>query len=253
MTRYATRSAVEGLVTPFQVHRDIYIDQEVYRLEMDHLFANTWVYRGPRQPGAQEGRLLHHADRRPAGHHGAPLRRRGEGSLQPLPAQGHQDRHRPHRQHRQVLPLPLPRLVVQDRRLPARDPAEEGLRRHRPRQDRRRQGHEGGRRRGKLPRLRVRAAGAGGDRVSGILQRLAHVARQHGGPLARRAAGGRRAAAALHAPLQLEDAGREPDRHLPPDGRARELGRNCGEDLGGDGHGPRRCRSPPRCRSSRPS
>ncbi len=46
MTRYATRSAVEGLVTPFQVHRDIYIDQEIYRQEMDHLFANTWVYVG---------------------------------------------------------------------------------------------------------------------------------------------------------------------------------------------------------------
>ena len=33
-------------------------------------------------------------------------------------------------------------------------------------------------------------------------------------------AGGRRRRAALHAQLQLEDAGREPDRHLPSDGGA---------------------------------
>jgi benzoate/toluate 1,2-dioxygenase alpha subunit len=29
-----------------EVHRDVYIDQEVFDLEMEHLFANTWVYVG---------------------------------------------------------------------------------------------------------------------------------------------------------------------------------------------------------------
>ncbi len=46
MAHYETRAEIEGLVTPFQVHRDIYIDQDVYRQEMKHLFANAWVYVG---------------------------------------------------------------------------------------------------------------------------------------------------------------------------------------------------------------
>ena len=39
-------AAVAGLVQPHQVHRDVYIDPEIYRLEMKHLFANTWVFVG---------------------------------------------------------------------------------------------------------------------------------------------------------------------------------------------------------------
>ncbi|MBK0328943.1 Rieske 2Fe-2S domain-containing protein [Rhodobacteraceae bacterium F11138] len=46
MPNYQTRAEVEALVTPFQVHRDIYTNQDVYRQEMKHLFANTWVYVG---------------------------------------------------------------------------------------------------------------------------------------------------------------------------------------------------------------
>lgn len=44
--KYATRQDIEALVTPFQVHRDIYTSPEVYRLEMKHLFANAWVFVG---------------------------------------------------------------------------------------------------------------------------------------------------------------------------------------------------------------
>src|SRR5262245_32313830 len=47
MTRYANNpAAVKALVQPEQVHRDVYIDPEIFRLEMRHLFANTWVYVG---------------------------------------------------------------------------------------------------------------------------------------------------------------------------------------------------------------
>jgi benzoate/toluate 1,2-dioxygenase subunit alpha len=47
MTRYANNpAALKALVQPGRVHRDIYIDQEVFQLEMKHLFANTWVYVG---------------------------------------------------------------------------------------------------------------------------------------------------------------------------------------------------------------
>jgi phenylpropionate dioxygenase-like ring-hydroxylating dioxygenase large terminal subunit len=41
-----SRAAVEALVRPTEVHRDIYIDQDVFELEMKHLFANTWVFVG---------------------------------------------------------------------------------------------------------------------------------------------------------------------------------------------------------------
>ncbi|MFT7595498.1 MAG: phenylpropionate dioxygenase-like ring-hydroxylating dioxygenase large terminal subunit [Paracoccaceae bacterium] len=38
--------AVAGLFEGHQVHRDVYINPEVYRLEMKHLFANAWVFVG---------------------------------------------------------------------------------------------------------------------------------------------------------------------------------------------------------------
>ena len=38
--------AVAALVEPHQVHKDTYIDSEIYELEMRHLFANTWVFVG---------------------------------------------------------------------------------------------------------------------------------------------------------------------------------------------------------------
>ena len=38
--------AVRDLVRETEVHRDVYIDQDVFRLEMEHLFANTWAYVG---------------------------------------------------------------------------------------------------------------------------------------------------------------------------------------------------------------
>ena len=46
MTRFADPAAVKALIRPEQVHRDVYTDPEVFRLEMKHLFANTWVYVG---------------------------------------------------------------------------------------------------------------------------------------------------------------------------------------------------------------
>lgn len=39
-------AAVTALVQQHQVHRDTYIDQEIFDLEMTHLFANTWVFIG---------------------------------------------------------------------------------------------------------------------------------------------------------------------------------------------------------------
>lgn len=37
---------VRALVEPERVHRDLYISQELFELEQEHLFANTWNYAG---------------------------------------------------------------------------------------------------------------------------------------------------------------------------------------------------------------
>ncbi|MBU6492358.1 MAG: aromatic ring-hydroxylating dioxygenase subunit alpha [Burkholderiales bacterium] len=39
-------SALAALVEPDQVHRDVYIDQEIFDLEMERLWARTWIYVG---------------------------------------------------------------------------------------------------------------------------------------------------------------------------------------------------------------
>jgi phenylpropionate dioxygenase-like ring-hydroxylating dioxygenase large terminal subunit len=39
-------AAVRALVRPDQVHRDLYIDEELFALEQEHFFANTWNYVG---------------------------------------------------------------------------------------------------------------------------------------------------------------------------------------------------------------
>ena len=47
MNKYnGNAAAVHGLVRETEVHRDVYVDQEVFDLEMEHLFANTWGYVG---------------------------------------------------------------------------------------------------------------------------------------------------------------------------------------------------------------
>ncbi|MGB3246219.1 MAG: aromatic ring-hydroxylating dioxygenase subunit alpha [Sulfitobacter sp.] len=48
-------TAVADLVQPHQVHRDTYTNQEIYQLEMKHLFANTWVFVGHDSQTANKG------------------------------------------------------------------------------------------------------------------------------------------------------------------------------------------------------
>ena len=38
--------AVRALVQPDRVHRDLYISPEIFELEQEHFFANTWNYIG---------------------------------------------------------------------------------------------------------------------------------------------------------------------------------------------------------------
>ena len=38
--------AIQALVRPKEIHRNAYINADVFDLEMEHLFHNTWVYVG---------------------------------------------------------------------------------------------------------------------------------------------------------------------------------------------------------------
>jgi phenylpropionate dioxygenase-like ring-hydroxylating dioxygenase large terminal subunit len=59
MVRYADNpGAIEALVRDYEVHRDVYVDQEVFVLELKHLFANTWVYIGHASQIPQHGDYL---------------------------------------------------------------------------------------------------------------------------------------------------------------------------------------------------
>jgi benzoate/toluate 1,2-dioxygenase alpha subunit len=47
MIRYAGNSAaIRALVRDQQVHRDVYVSEEVFQLEMEHMFPNSWIYVG---------------------------------------------------------------------------------------------------------------------------------------------------------------------------------------------------------------
>jgi phenylpropionate dioxygenase-like ring-hydroxylating dioxygenase large terminal subunit len=56
MNRYAGNpGTVEALVRPTEVHRDVYVDAEIFALEMKHLFANTWMFVGHDSQAANPG------------------------------------------------------------------------------------------------------------------------------------------------------------------------------------------------------
>ncbi len=46
MGTYKTAADIRALVRPDEAHRDVYVNEEVFRLETAHLFANTWIYVG---------------------------------------------------------------------------------------------------------------------------------------------------------------------------------------------------------------
>ncbi|MEM9060081.1 MAG: aromatic ring-hydroxylating dioxygenase subunit alpha [Pseudomonadota bacterium] len=56
MSHYSDNpAAIASLVRGPQVHRDVYTDPEIYRLEMRHLFANSWVFVGHESQTAKKG------------------------------------------------------------------------------------------------------------------------------------------------------------------------------------------------------
>ncbi|QDL37258.1 aromatic ring-hydroxylating dioxygenase subunit alpha [Rhodoferax sediminis] len=46
MTRFRRRADIAALVQDDRVHRDVYLNEELFALEQQHFFANTWSYLG---------------------------------------------------------------------------------------------------------------------------------------------------------------------------------------------------------------
>lgn len=51
-------AAVRALVQPDRVHRDVYLSQEIFELEQEHLFRNTWNYVGHESQIPKSGDFL---------------------------------------------------------------------------------------------------------------------------------------------------------------------------------------------------
>ncbi len=141
MSRYrGNPKAIAALVQDDQVHRDVYIDPEIFELEMEQLWSNTWIYVG------HVSQVPHPGDYATADIATRPvvMVRHEDGTVRVLmnrcAHKGSKVVERAGRKHRQVLPLPLPRLGLQHRRLDPRHPAQERLRRHADHGVRRRQG-----------------------------------------------------------------------------------------------------------------
>ncbi|MBL4600766.1 MAG: Rieske 2Fe-2S domain-containing protein, partial [Rhizobiaceae bacterium] len=50
-----TADDISNMVQGYQVHRDIYISEEVYQLEMKNLFSNVWMFVGHESQTANKG------------------------------------------------------------------------------------------------------------------------------------------------------------------------------------------------------
>ena len=59
MTRYRADShALLALIEPDRVHRDVYLDPEVFQLEMERLWSRTWIYVGHASQVPQPGDFI---------------------------------------------------------------------------------------------------------------------------------------------------------------------------------------------------
>ena len=84
MTYHTDPASIRALVQPDRVHRDVYTDPDVFAAEMEHLWANTWVFVGHDSQVPAEGDYFTTTVGLQAGDDGAPARRQRAGDAQPL-------------------------------------------------------------------------------------------------------------------------------------------------------------------------
>ena len=59
MAKYGRNAhAIAALVREAEVHRDVYVDPEIFELEMEHLFPNSWIYVGHASQLAKPGDFI---------------------------------------------------------------------------------------------------------------------------------------------------------------------------------------------------
>ena len=211
-----------------------------------HLGEDLGVLR-PRVPGAEGRRLLDAADRPPADGDGPRPGRLGPRALQPLPAPRRRALRQPEGQHRKGLRLLVPRVDLPPRRARARDPADEGLRRHAPDARQPRLQHEGRRTGRQLPGLRVREPVGRRPVARRVPRRREGRVRRHVRPLAARRGRGGPGLPPRDPALELEVLHGEPARRAASVGHAPEH-RRAGTPRREPGEG--RCSSTT-CRRSR--
>ena len=224
-------AAVHDLVRETEVHRDVYIDQEIFDLEMEHLFANTWIYVGHDSQvpnagdyygttiGKQPVLMVRHTD---GVVHVLYNRCPHKGTRITIDTCGNAGKFFRCPYHAWSFKTDGSLLAI---------PLRKGYEHTGLEQSEAIQGHSARPACEELSRLRVRQDERRRAGLRGLFRRKPLDHRQHGRSLAGRPAGSGRRRAPLHAQLQLENAGREPDRHLPSDGRPRSVGRNGGRGV----------------------
>ena len=227
MTPYRDNpDAVRALVRDAEVHRDVYTHPEIFALEMEHLFANTWVYVGHDSQvpnagdyftttiGSQPVVMVRHED---GGVHVLYNRCPHKGTRVVNETCGNTGR---------FLRCPYHAWSFRTDGSLAAVPLPSGY------ED---VGFgESAAARGMTPVRHVHnyrgfvfaKMADGGPSFDGVFRRIVVQHRQHGRSFSRGPVRGGRRRAALHARLQLENAGGEPDRHLPSDGRPYVFGRH---------------------------
>ena len=46
---------IQNLIRDDEVHRDVYVSEEVFALEMDRIFGSAWIYIGPDPQSPEPG------------------------------------------------------------------------------------------------------------------------------------------------------------------------------------------------------
>ena len=128
MNRYRDDpAALRALVRDDAVHRDVYTDPEIFQLEMERLWARTWIYVGHTSQVPNPGDYITCDIATDAGADDPPARRQRARAAQSLRAQGREDRRRLVRQRRALPALPVSQLELSHRRLDRRHSAAPGL------------------------------------------------------------------------------------------------------------------------------
>ena len=74
---YDNPEALSSLVGPARVHRDVYVREEIFKLEMERIWGQAWVYVGHESQVQFSRGLFHHDHRADSGHHGQGHERQG--------------------------------------------------------------------------------------------------------------------------------------------------------------------------------